>query len=159
VLATASEPKHAACLELGATHVLARDQVPSALAQTVQRIAGRGADLIFDLVGGSYLEANIAALGLHGRMCCMSTMGGSKAPLDLATLLMRRLTVMGSTLRTRTPEQKAKIVADFVRNALPRFARGELRPIVGRTVPLERVREAHEALARNEVVGKIVLVV
>jgi putative PIG3 family NAD(P)H quinone oxidoreductase len=151
--------KHAACLELGATHVLARDQVPSALAQTVQRIAGRGADLIFDLVGGSYLEANIAALGLHGRMCCMSTMGGSKAPLDLATLLMRRLTVMGSTLRTRTPEQKAKIVADFVRNALPRFARGELRPIVGRTVPLERVREAHEALARNEVVGKIVLVV
>jgi putative PIG3 family NAD(P)H quinone oxidoreductase len=159
VLATASEPKHAACLELGATHVLARDQVPSALAQTVQRIAGRGADLIFDLVGGSYLEANIAALGLQGRLCCMSTMGGSKAPLDLGTLLMRRLTVMGSTLRTRTLEQKAKLVADFARNALPRFARGELRPIVARTVPLERVREAHEAMARNEVVGKIVLVV
>jgi NADPH:quinone reductase-like Zn-dependent oxidoreductase len=158
-LATASPAKHAACLELGATHVLARQEVPARLAEAVRGAAGRGADLIFDLVGGSYLEANIAALGLHGRMCCISTMGGSKAPLDLATLLMRRLTVMGSTLRTRTPEQKAKIVADFVRNALPRFARGELRPIVGRTVPLERVREAHEALARNEVVGKIVLVV
>src|SRR2546423_13325050 len=98
VLATASEPKHPACLELGATHALARDQVPSALAQTVQRIAGRGADLILDLVGGSYLEANIAALGLHGRLCCLSTMGGSTAPLDLGALLIRRLSAMGPTL-------------------------------------------------------------
>src|SRR5947207_4438065 len=63
VLATASEPKHRACLELGATHVLARNDVPSTLAQTVHRIAGRGADLIFDLVGGSYLDANVSALG------------------------------------------------------------------------------------------------
>ena len=158
VLATASEPKHAACLALGATHVLARDQVPSALPQTVQRIAGRGADLILDVVGGSYLEANVAAAGLHGRVCCISTMGGAKGTLDLGALLSRRLTVMGSTLRNRSPEQKAKLVADFTQKALPRFAAGELRPVVGRTLPLERVREAHEAIARNEVVGKIVLV-
>ena len=65
---------------------------------------------------------------------------------------------MGSTLRNRSPEQKAKLVADFTQKALPRFATGELRPVVGRTLPLERVREAHEAMARNEVVGKIVLV-
>ena len=158
MLATASEPKHAACLALGATHVLARDQVPSALPQTVQRIAGRGADLILDVVGGSYLEANVAAAGLHGRVCCISTMGGAKGTLDLGALLSRRLTVMGSTLRNRSPEQKAKLVADFTQKALPRFAAGELRPVVGRTLPLERVREAHEAIARNEVVGKIVLV-
>jgi tumor protein p53-inducible protein 3 len=158
VLATASEPKHRACLELGATHVLARDQVPSALAETVQRIAGRGADLVFDLVGASYLEANVAALGLQGRLCCLSTMGGAEATLDLGALLGRRLTILGSTLRNRSPEQKAKLVADFSRNALPRFATGELRAVVGRTVPLERAREAHEAMAGNEVVGKIVLV-
>jgi NADPH:quinone reductase-like Zn-dependent oxidoreductase len=89
----------------------------------------------------------------------MSTMGGAKAPLDLGALLGKRLTVMGSTVRNRSPEQKAKLVADFTRNALPRFARGELRPVVGRTVPLEHAREAHETMARNEVVGKIVLVV
>jgi tumor protein p53-inducible protein 3 len=159
ILATASEPKHQACLELGATHVLARDQVASALPETVQRIAGRGADLIFDLVGGSYLEANVAALGLQGRLCCISTMGGAKATLDMGTLLSRRLTIMGSTVRSRSPEQKAKLVADFRRNALPRFATGKLRPVVGRTIPLERAGEAHEAMARNEVVGKIVLVV
>src|SRR5438477_1984134 len=156
VLATASEPKHRACLELGATHVLAREHVASTLAETVQRIAGRGADLIFDLVGASYLEANVAALSLQGRLCCISTMGGSKATLDLAAVLSRRLTLMGSTLRNRSPEQKAKLVADFARNALPRFASGELRAVVGRTLPLDRAREAHEAMARNEVVGKIV---
>ena len=159
VLATASEPKHRACLELGATHVLARNDVPSTLAQTVHRIAGRGADLIFDLVGGSYVDANVSALGLQGRLCCISTMGGAKASLDLGALLARRLTIMGSTVRSRSAEQKAKLVRDFSDKALPRFETGELRPVVGRTLPLDRARDAHEAMARNEVVGKIVLVV
>ena len=159
VLATASPAKHAACLDLGATHVLARQDVPAELADAVRRAAGRGADLIFDLVGGSYLEANVAALALQGRLCCISTMGGSKATLDVGTLLTRRLTVMGSTLRSRSPAQKAKLVADFARNALPRFATGELRPVLGRTYPLAQAREAHGALERNEVIGKIVLLV
>src|ERR671935_2833836 len=153
VLATASEPKHRACLELGASHVLARNDVPSGLAQTVHRIAGRGADLIFDLVGGSYLEANVSALGMQGRLCCISTMGGAKATLDMATLLARRLTILGSTVRSRSPEQKAKLVADFRDKALARFETGELRPVVGRTFPLDRARDAHDAMTRNEVVG------
>ncbi len=159
VLATASPGKHAACLELGATHVLARQEVPAGLAEAVRRAAGRGADLIFDLVGASYLEADVAALGLQGRLCCISTMGGSKGTLDVGALLTRRLTVMGSTLRTRSPAQKAKLVADFAEKALPRFRTGELRPVVGRTCPLAQAREAHAALERNEVVGKIVLLV
>ena len=159
VLATASPAKHAACLDLGATHVLARQDVPAELADAVRRAAGRGADLIFDLVGGSYLEANVAALALQGRLCCISTMGGSKATLDVGTLLTRRLTVMGSTLRSRSPAQKAKLVADFARNALPRFATGELRPVLGRTYPLAQAREAHAAMERNEVIGKISLLV
>jgi len=159
VLATASPGKHAACLELGATHVLARQDVPSGLADAVRRAAGRGADLNFDLVGGSYLEANVAALALQGRLCCISTMGGSKATLDVGALLTRRLTVMGSTLRNRSPAQKAKLVADFAHEALPRFATGELRPVLGRTYPLAQAREAHAAMERNEVVGKISLLV
>ena len=159
VLATASEPKHRACLELGATHVLARNDVPSALAQRLQRIAGRGADLILDLVGAAYFEANVAALALQGRLCCISTMGGAKATVDLGALLSRRLTILGSTVRSRSAEQKAKLVADFMQNALARFETRELRSVVGRTFPLERARDAHETMARNEVVGKIVLVV
>ena len=157
VLATASPAKHAACLELGATHVLARQDVPAGLAEAVRRAAGRGADLIFDLVGASYLEANVAALALQGRLCCISTMSGSKGTLDVGALLTRRLTLMGSTLRNRSAAQKARLVADFARNALPRFQTGELRPVLGRTYPLAQAREAHAALERNEVIGKIVL--
>jgi tumor protein p53-inducible protein 3 len=159
VLATASPGKHAACLDLGATHVLAREQVPTSLAQAVRAAAGRGADLIFDLVGASYLEANVAALALQGRLCCISTMGGAKGTLDVGALLSRRLTVMGSTLRNRSAEQKAKLVADFADKALPRFATGELRPVLGRTYPLAEARDAHAAMERNEVVGKIALIV
>ena len=159
VLATASPAKLAACLELGATHVLARQDVPAGLADALRSAAGRGADLIFDPVGASYLEANVQALALQGRLCCISTMGGSKATLDLGALLTRRLTVMGSMLRSRSVAQKAKLVADFSRNSLPRFAKGELRPVLGRTYPLAQAREAHAALERNEVVGKIALLV
>src|SRR5207248_575422 len=159
VLATASPGKHAACVELGATHVLARQDVPSGLAEAVRRAAGRGADLIFDLVGASYLEADVAALALQGRLCCISTMGGSKGTLDVGALLTRRLTVLGSTLRSRSVAQKAKLVADFTQKALPRFRTGELRPVLDRTYPLAQAREAHAALERNEVVGKIALLV
>jgi putative PIG3 family NAD(P)H quinone oxidoreductase len=159
ILATASPAKHDACRALGATHVLARDEVPARLAEAVQAAAGRGADLIFDMVGASYLEANIAALGLQGRLCCISTLSGAKGTLDLGALLMRRLTVLGSTLRTRSPAQKAKLVRDFSERALPRFSSGELKPVVAKTFPIADAQAAHDALQRNEVVGKVVLVV
>lgn len=159
ILATASPSKHDACRALGATHVLAREEVPARLADAVHAAAGRGADLIFDMVGASYLEANIAASGMQGRICFISTMTGAKGTLDLGALLMKRLTVTGSTLRTRSAGQKAKLVRDFTERALPRFARGELKAVVAKTFPLAEAQAAHDALQRNEVVGKVVLVV
>ena len=159
LLATASPSKHEACRALGATHVLAREEVPTKLAEAVQAAAGRGADLIFDMVGAAYFEANIAALGLHGRLCCISTMSGARATLDLGALLYKRLSILGSSLRTRSAAQKAKLVRDFSERALPRFASGELKPVLARTFPLAEAQAAHDALQRNEVVGKVVLVV
>jgi putative PIG3 family NAD(P)H quinone oxidoreductase len=159
ILATASPNKHEACRALGATHVLARQEVAARLADAVQSAAGRGADLIFDLVGAGYLEPNLAALALHGRLLCISTMGGSRGTLDFGQLVGKRLTVMGSSLRTRTAAQKAKLVADFSRRALPRFESGELKPVLAKMMPLADAQAAHEALQRNEVVGKVVLVV
>jgi NADPH:quinone reductase-like Zn-dependent oxidoreductase len=156
ILGTSSPSKHDACRALGATHVLAREDVPGKLAETVKAIAG-GANLIFVMVGATYLEANVAALALQGRLCCISTMSGSKATLDMNALLYKRLTIMGSTLRSRTAAQKAKLGRDFSEKALPRFASGELRPVLGRTYPLAEAQRAHEALERAEVVGKIVL--
>lgn len=159
ILATASPAKHEACRALGATHVLARYEVQGRLPQAVLAAAGRGADLIFDMVGGAYLEANIAALGLQGRLCCISTMSGAKGTLDLGAMLAKRLTVMGSTLRSRSAAQKAKLVRDFTGKALPRFDAGELKPVLAKTLPLADAQSAHDALQRDEVVGKVVLVV
>jgi putative PIG3 family NAD(P)H quinone oxidoreductase len=158
VLATASEPKHEACRTLGATHVLARKDVPQKLREAVEAAAGRGADVILDTVGGAYLEANIDALGLHGRMSCISTMGGSSGNLDLTKVLQKRLSILGSTVRSRTAAQKAKLVRDFSERALPRFARGELEPVLARSFALAEAEEAHAVLSSNEAVGKIVLI-
>ena len=159
VLATASPEKLDACRALGATHVLSRADVPGRLSEAVRAASGgRGADLIFDLVGGSYLEANVAALALHGRLCCISTLGGGKGTLDIGALLTRRLTVLGSTVRSRTLEQKVRLVADFAARGLPRFDRGELNPVVARTYPLAEAGRAHEDLAAARAVGKIVLI-
>jgi tumor protein p53-inducible protein 3 len=158
ILATASPAKHEACLSLGATHVLAREKVPAELAAAVKAAAGRGADVILDLVGGSYLEANIAALGLHGRMCCISTMGGASGTLDLGAMLGKRLSVLGSTVRSRSPAQKARLVRDFSERALQRFSTGELEPVLARSFPLSEAEEAHAVLKAGQSVGKIVLV-
>src|SRR5436309_2549847 len=81
-----AERKHEACRSLGATHVLRREDVPARLPHTVREAAGKGADLVFDLVGGAYLEANIAALAQDGRLVSISTLSGSRATLDLGAV-------------------------------------------------------------------------
>ncbi|HTO98310.1 MAG TPA: NAD(P)H-quinone oxidoreductase [Myxococcales bacterium] len=159
ILATASSSKHQTCRALGATHVLARDEVPTRLAEAVREASGgHGADIIFDLVGGAYFEANISALALQGKLCCISTMGGTRATLDLGALLGRRLSVLGSTLRSRSAEQKARLTADFIARVLPRFESGELKPVLSKTYPLAEAAKAHEDLQADRVVGKIVLI-
>ncbi|HUJ24555.1 MAG TPA: NAD(P)H-quinone oxidoreductase [Myxococcales bacterium] len=152
LLATSSNGKEAACRSFGATQWLARDEVPHRLAQAIQ------ADVILDTVGAAYLEANISALRLHGRLCCISTMSGAKATLDMGLLLYKRLSILGSTLRSRTAAQKAKLVRDFSEKALPRFDQGELKPVLAKTFPFAQAMSAHDALQKGEVVGKIVLV-
>ncbi len=157
VVATASNGKLASLAQYGATQLVDRNDVPTTLSKSIRATLGKGADVILDLVGASYLAANIEALALHGRLVCIATQGGAKAELDLAALLFRRLTVIGSTLRSRTAEQKAALCAEFAERALPRFSRGELQPVLARTFPLAEASAAHALLARNAVVGKIVL--
>ncbi|MBS2025717.1 MAG: NAD(P)H-quinone oxidoreductase [Deltaproteobacteria bacterium] len=161
IVATASEGKLERCRSLGATHVLARERVAEGLKDAVKQAAGRGADLILDCVGGSYLEANIAALGLHGRLCCISTAGGAEGTLHLGALLGKRLSVLGSTLRTRTAAQKAKLCRHFSEHVLPRFERQEgalvLAPVLAQALPWTEVAQAHAQLEANDVFGKLVL--
>lgn len=150
-----SDERVASCRELGAAAAW-NYQSSDFVAALHEATAGRGADLILDVVGGSYLERNLRCLTLDGKLVCIGLQGGARAELDLALLLGRRLQVIGSTLRALPPERKAQLVRAFSEKALPLFTTGELRPIVDRVLPLESAAEAHRALDQHHV-GKIVL--
>lgn len=128
------------------------------LAQRVAALTGgRGADLVLDLVGGEHLPALLAALAPRGRLVLVGLMAGARAELDLGAILRRRLRLIGSVLRARSREEKARLVAAFAAFALPRLADGRLRPIVDRTFPFARIADAFAAFARGGVAGKIVV--
>lgn len=118
---------------------------------------GRGVDVVLDVIGGPYLERNLRALAIEGRLVVIGLMGGSSAELALGRLLTRRLTVTASTLRARTVEEKADLAARLVADVWPGFADGSLHPVVDRVLPLDRVAEAHRVVEASEHVGKVVL--
>ncbi|MFQ5529842.1 MAG: NAD(P)H-quinone oxidoreductase [Gemmatimonadota bacterium] len=119
--------------------------------------AGKGVDIILDLVGASYWTDNLASLAVGGRIVLIGLVGGITAQTNLGVLLRRRLRVIGTAMRSRTAEEKTAI-ADRVRvDLLPLFASGKLRPVVDRVFPLEQVVEAHHYMEENRNAGKIVL--
>lgn len=118
---------------------------------------GRGADVILDLVGGSYLAENIQALALRGRLVCVGLLGGGTAELPLGALLAKRAHIFGTVLRSRAFEEKADLAQAFTREALPLFALGKLKPILDCVLPMTDVRAAHQRMEKNDTFGKIVL--
>jgi len=119
--------------------------------------ADDGVDVILDLVGGRYLSGNIRALREGGRMVTIGLLGGLDGRLDLATVLTRRLTLCGSTLRARPLEEKIELARGFEREVLPAFVTGELAPVIDRVMPVESVSDAHDLIERNATFGKVVL--
>lgn len=118
---------------------------------------GVGVNVVLDSIGGRYLEGNIASLATGGRLVIIGLMGGAQAPLDLGALLVRRLHVIGSTLRTRSVEEKATIVASFLERFQAALEAGRVRPVIDRVLPLEQAAEAHRIMKASEHFGKIVL--
>ena len=124
-----------------------------------QQTGGKGVDVILDLVGGSYLARNMEAAAVEGRIVIISLLGGAKTEINLSTILSKRLTLTGSTLRARTVAQKA-LVADAVRrNVWPLLAAGRVRPIIHATFPLAEAAAAHRLMETSNHIGKIVLTV
>jgi putative PIG3 family NAD(P)H quinone oxidoreductase len=118
---------------------------------------GRGIDVILDLVGAGYLEANVAVLARHGRLMLLSTSSGARATLDLSTIMGRRITIKGTVLRGRSIEEKAAATRLFAEQVMPLLATGAVWPVIDRTFPLAEIRDAHNRLESNETFGKVVL--
>jgi NADPH:quinone reductase len=114
-------------------------------------------DVVLELIGGSYLETDIAVCKERGRIVIVGLIAGASADLDMAAVLRKRLTVAGTVLRSRPEHEKAAAVAAFDAEVAPLFRRGALRPVVDELVPLDDVRAAYDLLATSSSFGKVVL--
>lgn len=159
VLTTAgSSEKCAAALRLGATRAVdykSEDFVEAVKAET----AGRGVDVILDMVGGDYVERNIRSLADDGRLVYIGFQSGSQVTVDLMRVMLKRLTITGSTLRIRTPEIKAGIAQAVEERVLPLIAAGDVKVVIDRTYPLAEASAAHARMETSQHIGKIVLTV
>jgi putative PIG3 family NAD(P)H quinone oxidoreductase len=156
VFVTASARKLARVANLGADRVIdygAEDFADTILADT----GGRGVDVILDHIGAPYLQPNLRALAVNGRLALIATMGGREASLDLTRLMIKRHTIIGSVLRPRPVAEKAQIIAEFERVVMPLFAAGRIAPVIDRVLPIEQAAEAHRLMETSAHFGKLVL--
>jgi len=156
IAVTASAGKHAVCHELGADVVIdysAEDFADRVLEAT----GGVGVDVVLDVIGGEYLPQNVRSVRTGGRIIQVGVMAGGPVPFDVGSLLMKRATVTGTTLRARPIEEKIAITQEFGAQMLPRVDDGALLPVIDSRFPLDRVAEAHERMGANANAGKIVL--
>ncbi|HYJ45775.1 MAG TPA: NAD(P)H-quinone oxidoreductase [Pyrinomonadaceae bacterium] len=131
---------------------------PTLFAKAVHEwTKGTGVNVILDLVGGSYLGANLDALAVKGRLMQVGTPGGSSAVLDFGRVMSKRLQIRGTVLRPRSLEEKATATRLFAAHVLPLLAREIVRPVIDKVYSLDEVRAAHERMESNESFGKIVL--
>ena len=119
---------------------------------------GRGVDVILDIVGGDYVERNIRSLADDGRLVNIAFQGGSKVSIDLMRVMLKRLTLTGSTLRIRSGEVKAAIARAVEAKALPLIAEGRVRVVIDSTYPLAEAAKAHARMEESHV-GKVILTV
>ena len=151
-----SEEKCRQCVALGAT-AAANYRSEDFSARARELTSGRGVDVILDHIGAAYLTKNLAALAAGGRLVLIGLMGGAQSEINLAQLLVRRLAVIGSTLRARSVAEKARIVEGFRARFCAALAAGRLRPPIARVLPLAEAAEAHRLMQSSAHFGKIVL--
>lgn len=159
VVATAgSDDKVAFCRSIGARHALnyrSCDFVAEVRALT----AKRGVDVVLDMVGGDYIERNLACLALEGRLVIIAFLRGSRVDCDWRPVMMKRLTITGSTLRASPSARKAEIATALEARVWPLLAQRRIRPVIHATFPLAEAARAHALMESSQHVGKIMLAV
>lgn len=159
VFATAGSPEKArACERLGAVRGIdyrSEDFVQVIASET----GGAGVDVILDMVAGSYVERNIECAAVEGRIVCIALLGGARAEINVGRILVKRLTLTGSTLRPRTVAQKSAVAAGVLKHVWPILRAGRARPVIHATFPLAQASEAHRLMETSTHIGKIVLTV
>ena len=121
--------------------------------------AKRGVDVILDIVGGDYIEKNLKSLALEGRMAIIAFLQGSKVTVDWRHIMMKRLTVTGSTLRASPAARKAELARSMREKVWPLFAARKLKPVIHRVFPLAEAAAAHRLMESSAHIGKIMLAV
>jgi putative PIG3 family NAD(P)H quinone oxidoreductase len=157
IVTAGSAEKCAACRTLGADVAIDYKQ-EDFVARTLESTDGRGADVILDMVGGEYLARNLAAAAVNGRIALIATQHGTRAELDLVTLMRKRLWLGGATLRPQTVASKGEIAACLRREVWPLFESQSLRPVIHARFPLQEAARAHALMESGAHIGKIVLV-
>ncbi len=156
IVVTTSTGKVERCRELGADVVVdyTTDDFVAACKETT---GGRGVDVVLDVIGGEYLARNLSSVGTGGRIIQVGVMGGGPAEVNLGVVLMKKAQIIGTTLRSRPVEEKIAICRRFVTEVLPWFDLGALSPVIDRRYPLADIAAAHEYLAENTSVGKVLI--
>ncbi|HEV2265408.1 MAG TPA: NAD(P)H-quinone oxidoreductase [Stellaceae bacterium] len=159
IFATAgSDDKCKACEKLGATRAI--DYKREDFVKVVKEATGnRGVDLILDMVCGPYVPRNISALAVDGRCVTIALLGGNLAEVNFGVVMMKRLTLTGSTLRARAVEQKGVIAQALKREVWPLLDAGKVKPVIHKTFPLKDAAAAHALMESSAHIGKLVLTI
>ncbi len=158
VIVTASSKKIAGVTGLGADLVI--DYTTQDFADEVKRFTDKqGADVILDHIGAAYLASNMKALAVGGTLVIIGVMGGAKAELNLALMMVKRQRVVGSVLRSRPVQEKAAIISEFERRVVPHLADRSIVPLVDRVYRLDEAEAAHRTMEKSAHFGKLVLAV
>lgn len=157
VYATAgTDEKCQACRDLGATEAI--NYRTTRFEEEIARLTdGRGVDVILDMVCADYLARNLASLAVAGRLVIIAFLGGGQTQVDIESMIRKRQTLCGSTLRPQTPQEKGLIAADLLAHVWPLLEQGAIKPMINSVHPLANASESHAELEAGGHVGKLVL--
>jgi len=128
-------------------------------AEVLSLTHGEGVHVIIDFIGAPYIEQNLQALAMWGRLVFLATMGGFQAQVNLGILMGKRISMRGVTMRTRTLEEKLAVTRRFATDVLPLLASGDVQPIIEQVYPLEEIGEVHRMMGENKNFGKLVVMI